>query len=138
MDSDCLFCKIVSGSIPAKRVYEDSLCLCFSDINPQAPTHLLIIPKQHIASLAHAEKEHIPLLLGHLMATAAALAHNAKRTAARASTTCICTCSADDRWLGPPARFFQELTIEDNNVESAQSVRAISKTRASATQGHSR
>ena len=78
MDSDCLFCKIVSGSIPAKRVYEDSLCLCFTDINPQAPTHLLIIPKQHIASLAHAEKEHIPLLLGHLMATAAALAHNAK------------------------------------------------------------
>ena len=73
MDSDCLFCKIVAGTIPAKRVYEDAECLCFADINPQAPTHLLIIPKQHIASQAHTEQEHAPLL-GHLMATAAALA----------------------------------------------------------------
>jgi histidine triad (HIT) family protein len=78
MSSDCLFCKIVDGSIPAKRVYEDNLCLSFADINPQAPTHLLIIPKQHIASLADAEKEHVPLLLGHLMTTAAALARTAK------------------------------------------------------------
>ena len=49
MSADCLFCKIVEGKIPAKRVYEDELCLCFADINPQAPTHLLIIPKEHIA-----------------------------------------------------------------------------------------
>ena len=52
MNSDCLFCKIVAGTIPAKRVYEDDLCLCFADIHPQAPTHLLIIPKEHIASQA--------------------------------------------------------------------------------------
>jgi histidine triad (HIT) family protein len=73
MSSDCLFCKIVDGSIPAKRVYEDDLCLSFADIHPQAPTHLLIIPKQHIRSLAAAEKEHVPLL-GHLLSTATDLA----------------------------------------------------------------
>jgi len=70
---DCLFCKIVSGAIPANRVYEDESCIAFPDINPQAPTHLLIIPREHIASVAKAEEEHKPLL-GHLMATAAELA----------------------------------------------------------------
>ena len=75
MASDCLFCKIVAGTIPAKWEYEDDLCLCFADINPQAPTHLLIIPKQHIASQAHAEETHGPLL-GHLMAKAAELARS--------------------------------------------------------------
>jgi histidine triad (HIT) family protein len=73
MNPDCLFCKIVAGTIPAKRVYEDDLSLCFADIHPQAPTHLLIIPKQHIASQAHAEAEQAPLL-GHLMVTAANIA----------------------------------------------------------------
>ena len=73
MSSDCLFCKIVAGGIPAKRVYEDELCVCFADINPQAPTHLLIVPRQHIASQAHAEEEHAPLL-GHLVAKAAEIA----------------------------------------------------------------
>jgi len=75
MNSDCLFCKIVAGTIPAKRVYEDDLCLSFADINPQAPTHLLIIPKEHIASQTHAEETHGPLL-GHLMAKAAELARS--------------------------------------------------------------
>ena len=55
--SDCLFCKIVSGTIPANRVYEDECCIGFPDINPQAPTHLLIIPKQHIGSTAKALAE---------------------------------------------------------------------------------
>jgi len=76
MSSDCIFCSIVAGTIPAKRVYEDQLCLCFADANPQAPTHLLIVPKAHIASLAHAEEAHAPLL-GHLMAKAAELARGA-------------------------------------------------------------
>jgi histidine triad (HIT) family protein len=75
MSADCLFCKIVAGDIPAKRVYEDELCLCFADINPQAPTHLLIIPREHIASQAHAQEQHAPLL-GHLMAKAAAIARS--------------------------------------------------------------
>ncbi len=76
MSSDCLFCKIATGAIPAKRVVEDDLCLCFADINPQAPTHLLIIPKEHIASTAHAEQEHA-LLLGHMVAKAAEVARSA-------------------------------------------------------------
>jgi histidine triad (HIT) family protein len=75
MSSDCLFCKIVAGSIPSKRVFEDDECLCFADINPQAPTHLLIIPKEHIASTAHTEQQHAPLL-GHMVAKAAELASN--------------------------------------------------------------
>ena len=47
---DCLFCKIVSGDIPSKKVYEDDYCLAFHDINPQTPVHILVIPKAHIAS----------------------------------------------------------------------------------------
>jgi histidine triad (HIT) family protein len=49
--ADCLFCKIVARAIPAAIVYEDDHVLAFSDINPQAPTHLLLVPKRHIASL---------------------------------------------------------------------------------------
>jgi len=71
--ADCLFCKIVAGTIPVKRVYEDQQSIAFADINPQAPTHLLIIPKRHIASLAQAAAEDTPLL-GHLMATATEIA----------------------------------------------------------------
>ena len=50
--SDCLFCKIISGDIPSNKVYEDELVFAFRDINPQAPTHILIVPKTHIASAA--------------------------------------------------------------------------------------
>jgi histidine triad (HIT) family protein len=76
MGAECLFCRIVAGSIPAKRVDEDELCLAFADINPQAPTHVLVIPKEHIASTAHAEETHAPLL-GHLVAKAAEIARTA-------------------------------------------------------------
>lgn len=48
--SDCIFCKIAQGEIPSKKVYEDDLCYAFYDIEPQAPTHFLVIPKTHIAS----------------------------------------------------------------------------------------
>ena len=50
--SDCLFCKIIAGEIPSSRVYEDELCYAFHDIAPQAPTHFLVIPKVHIASVS--------------------------------------------------------------------------------------
>jgi histidine triad (HIT) family protein len=50
--SDCLFCKIVAGKIPAKVVYEDEDILAFNDINPLRPVHVLVIPKKHITSLA--------------------------------------------------------------------------------------
>ena len=75
MEIDCLFCKIVDGSIPAKRVFEDDRCLAFADINPQAPVHLLVIPKQHLQSHAHAMAEHTELV-GHLMAAAGELARS--------------------------------------------------------------
>lgn len=54
---DCLFCKIISGDIPSKKVYEDDKMLCFYDIDPQAPVHFLAIPKKHIDSLDTITKE---------------------------------------------------------------------------------
>lgn len=54
---DCLFCKIAKGEIPSNKVYEDEDVLAFYDINPVAAIHILVIPKKHIASLAHMEKE---------------------------------------------------------------------------------
>jgi histidine triad (HIT) family protein len=75
--SDCLFCKIVGGTIPANRIYEDELSIGFPDINPQAPTHLLVIPKQHISSTAKAAAEDTALM-GHLMAVAAEIARREK------------------------------------------------------------
>lgn len=51
-DGDCLFCNIIEGSIPSTKVYEDDYCYAFRDIAPQAPTHILVIPKEHIASAA--------------------------------------------------------------------------------------
>ena len=74
-DMDCLFCKIVDGTIPAKPVYQDEKCLAFLDINPQAPTHFLVIPREHIASLAHAVSDH-STLLGHLLFAAAEIARS--------------------------------------------------------------
>lgn len=51
MASDCLFCRIVAGEIPAKIITQDEHCVAFRDINPQAPLHALVIPRQHVASL---------------------------------------------------------------------------------------
>ena len=48
---DCLFCKIISGDIPSAKVYEDELVYAFKDINPMAPVHVLIVPKQHLSSM---------------------------------------------------------------------------------------
>ncbi len=73
MSEDCLFCKIVAGTIPAVRLHDDDLSLAFADIHPQAPTHVLVIPRQHLASTAHATARDAALL-GHLLATAAHIA----------------------------------------------------------------
>ena len=48
--NDCIFCKIIAGEIPSKKLYEDELCLAFYDIQPLAPQHFLVVPKTHIAS----------------------------------------------------------------------------------------
>ena len=69
----CIFCKIVAGEIPAAKVYEDERAVAFRDINPQAPTHALVIPRSHIASLAEAA-ESDEALLGHLLRVAARVA----------------------------------------------------------------
>jgi histidine triad (HIT) family protein len=68
--SDCLFCKIVNGTIPAAKLFEDQNIVAFADINPQSPTHVLVIPKKHIASLNAAGPEDT-LLLGQLLEFAA-------------------------------------------------------------------
>lgn len=69
----CLFCKIVEGSIPSKPVYQDEQVYAFADINPQAPEHFLVVPRQHIGSLNETEKDARPLL-GHLLWVAAGIA----------------------------------------------------------------
>ena len=51
MADDCIFCKIVAGEIPSERVYEDDDCVAFRDINPQAPTHILVIPRRHVVGM---------------------------------------------------------------------------------------
>ena len=63
--SDCIFCKIAAGQIPSKKVYEDEQVFAFHDINPWAPIHFLIIPKQHILSMAHVGPEHAGLSAVH-------------------------------------------------------------------------
>ena len=55
--ADCLFCKIISGEIPSQRVYEDDYVIAFRDISPQAPTHILVVPKEHIKSAAELTPE---------------------------------------------------------------------------------
>ena len=70
---DCIFCKIVSGQIPSRKVYEDEDIYAFHDINPWAPVHFLLIPRLHIASMAQVSVEH-ERLLGRMMTLAPRLA----------------------------------------------------------------
>ena len=72
---DCIFCKIVDGSIPSTKVYEDDVCIAFNDLTPQAPTHILVIPKEHIDSLAKTGANHKDAL-GHLLLSAAEIARD--------------------------------------------------------------
>lgn len=73
---DCLFCKIVQGTIPSRKVYEDELVVAFYDIQPQAPVHLLIIPKKHIPTMNDCEEED-SALLGHIQLKAQQIAREA-------------------------------------------------------------
>lgn len=72
-DADCIFCKIVAGEIPSKKVYEDEELFGFHDIHPHAPVHFMLIPKRHIASLAQVQAEDAALL-GRMVALAPRLA----------------------------------------------------------------
>ena len=71
--NDCIFCKIVEGKIPSRKVYEDQDMLAFHDINPVAPVHFMIIPKAHVDSLAACDDSHARVL-GRMMAMAGRLA----------------------------------------------------------------
>ena len=70
--SDCLFCKIAAGEIPSNKVYEDETCLAFYDIDPQAPTHFLVIPKTHIGSVAELNGDNAAVA-AHILAVIAKL-----------------------------------------------------------------
>ena len=75
MSDNCIFCKIVKGEIPSRKVYEDDDILAFHDIKPAAPVHFLIIPKMHIESLDTADMSH-QLVLGKMLAKAGELARS--------------------------------------------------------------
>jgi len=70
---DCIFCQIVSGEIPSETVYQDEEVMAFRDINPKATTHIIVIPKTHIPSLAHVTEEQLPLM-GRLLGAISKLA----------------------------------------------------------------
>jgi histidine triad (HIT) family protein len=70
--SGCVFCKIVAGEIPSRRVFENDRILAFDDINPQAPTHVLLIPKKHVESLNDGAAD--PALLGEIVSRSATIA----------------------------------------------------------------
>jgi histidine triad (HIT) family protein len=72
---DCLFCRIVAGEVPSAKVHEDDLVIAFRDIAPRAPTHILVIPRRHIASAADLTESDGPLL-GRLFSVAAAIARD--------------------------------------------------------------
>ncbi|MEW6032752.1 MAG: histidine triad nucleotide-binding protein [Bacillota bacterium] len=73
MGQDCIFCKIAAGEIPAKTCYEDEEFLAFADINPQAPVHLLVIPRRHVADVAEAAATD-PALIGRIFSVIERLA----------------------------------------------------------------
>ena len=75
-DPDCIFCKIIDGRIPSRKLYEDDLIFAFHDIRPVAPVHFLIIPKAHIPTLSDAEPAH-EAVLGRMLAKAGDLAREA-------------------------------------------------------------
>jgi histidine triad (HIT) family protein len=70
---DCIFCKIAAGEISAAKVFEDEVCVAFDDLDPQAPVHILVIPREHVDSLGEAKYSHKETL-GHLLLTAAEIA----------------------------------------------------------------
>jgi histidine triad (HIT) family protein len=92
MTTECLFCKMVSGQIKPDTIYEDNDVLAFRDINPQAPVHILIIPKRHIATLNDLGHEDEPLI-GKLYLTAARIANESGVAASGYRT--VMNCNAD-------------------------------------------
>ena len=92
MSEDCLFCKLRDGLIPASKLYEDDTVIAFDDINPQAPLHALVIPREHIATTNELRPEHDELV-GKLLRTAAELA--IKKGFAESGYRLVMNCQAD-------------------------------------------
>jgi histidine triad (HIT) family protein len=88
----CLFCRIVAGEIPAKKVFEDGELVAFDDINPQAPMHVLVVPKTHIATLNDLDAGH-DALMGAMIRRAAAIA--AERGYASRGFRTVFNCNAE-------------------------------------------
>ncbi len=85
--SDCIFCKIVAGEIPSKKVYEDDKILAFHDISPLAPTHILLIPKKHITCAFDIDESNADIV-GHIAVVAAKLAKELGLESFRLQTNC--------------------------------------------------
>lgn len=81
-EKNCLFCKIIAGEIPGEFVHQDEQCVVIRDINPQAPTHVLVIPREHMASLDDASQKD-EALLGHLLRIGARVANEQERESYR-------------------------------------------------------
>ena len=110
--SDCLFCKIIAGDIPSTKVYEDDLVFAFRDINPQAPTHILVVPKTHISGCNGVTEEN-SAVVAHIFEVIPRIAaaegltggyrvvSNCAPTRVRPCRTCISTSSAAKRcrWI---------------------------------------
>lgn len=91
MADDCLFCKIASGDVDARIVHEDDRCLAFEDVNPQAPTHVLVVPRRHIATLNDLGPDDEGLV-GHLVTVAGDIAED--RGHAGAGYRVVMNCNA--------------------------------------------
>jgi histidine triad (HIT) family protein len=89
--SACLFCRIIAGEIPATKVYEDDRLVAFNDINPQAPMHVLIVPRQHVATLNDLDAGH-DAIIGEMVRRAAAIA--AERGYAASGFRTVFNCNA--------------------------------------------
>ena len=85
--ADCIFCKIIAGEIPSKKLYEDDLCLAFYDIEPLAPKHFLVIPKEHFASAAEITAENSSVV-AHIFEVIAQLAAQEGLDGFRVVTNC--------------------------------------------------
>jgi histidine triad (HIT) family protein len=90
--SSCLFCQIINGEIPSKKLYEDDRLIAFADIAPQAPFHALVVPRQHVATVNDLGPQH-DAIVGEMVRRAAALAK--EHGYAESGYRTVCNCNAD-------------------------------------------
>lgn len=85
--NDCIFCKIIAGEIPSKKVYEDELCYAFYDIAPMAPKHFLVVPKEHLSAASEITEDNAAIV-GHIFAVIAKLTKELDFDGFRVVTNC--------------------------------------------------